>query len=71
MLAAFFTLDPCSEAWKSCKREGAFFASLFLPDLVTSLANVALVSGKFSVKKAATEATNWGGMDLATLGDSA
>lgn len=55
-LADFFTLDPCSEAWKSSKREGAFFASLFLPDFVTSLVKAVLVWGKLSDKKAATEA---------------
>lgn len=55
-LADFFTPEPCSEAWKSSKREGTFFASLFLSDFVASLVNAVLVSGKLSDKKAATEA---------------
>lgn len=55
-LADFLTLDPCSEAWKSSKREGTFFASLFLLDFAASLVKAVLVSGKLSDKKAATEA---------------
>lgn len=42
-LADFFTLDFCSEAWKSSKREGTFFASLCLPDFVASLVKATLV----------------------------